>query len=101
VNASNTGKKSPGIVARAKPSHHGDQKTFCALLTTFVLWLPMAAGPFAGAWIVVKAIIGWGDLKQSEDAGRMRYSIALFGTMGSILWAVGWGIWGMPPPLVH
>ncbi|MFY9771019.1 MAG: hypothetical protein WBG18_03865 [Xanthobacteraceae bacterium] len=38
-----------------------------ALLTTFVLWLPMAAGPFAGAWIVVKAVIGWGDhdLKQT------------------------------------
>lgn len=67
------------------------------LLTTFVLWLPQAAGPFVGAWIAVKAVTGWGDLDQKQEKGRRRYAVTLMGSMLSILWAVGWGIWGMPP----
>lgn len=73
-----------------------------ALLTTLILWLPIAAGGFVGAWLIVKAILGWADLGGpnaiTRHEGRIRYSVALFGNMASILWAVGWGIWGMPPP---
>jgi hypothetical protein len=48
-----------------------------------------------------KAAIGWADLGSpnavTKHEGRVRYSVVLFGNMASILWAVGWGIWGMPP----
>jgi len=64
------------------------------LLTTFIIWLPQAAGPFAGAWIAVKAVAGWGD-KRDDIASRSRYYVALIGSLVSIFWAVGWGIWGM------
>ena len=67
-----------------------------ALLTIFVLWLPMAAGPFVGAWIAVKAVIGWGGQDQKENDARARYVVALSGSMVSILWAVSWGIWAKP-----
>jgi hypothetical protein len=67
------------------------------LLTTFILWLPQAAGPFVGAWIAVKAVTGWGDLDQKTEKGRARFAVTLMGSLGSILWAVGWGVWGMPP----
>jgi hypothetical protein len=67
------------------------------LLTTFVLWLPMAVGPFAGTWIVAKGIIGWGDLDSKTEDGRARYAVTLMGSLVSILWAIGWGIWGNPP----
>jgi hypothetical protein len=69
------------------------------LLTTFVLWLPTGAGAFVGALLIAKAAIGWGDLGDNKkDAGRARYVVTMFGSMVSILWAVAWGIWGMPPP---
>ena len=44
----------------------------------------MAAGPFAGAWIIVKAVIGWGNLDQKSDEGRARYAVTLFGSLVSI-----------------
>ncbi len=65
-----------------------------ALLTTFVLWLSTAAGPFAGAWIAVKAVIGYGDFLPKDKNGRARYAVTLTGSLASILWAVGWGILG-------
>ncbi|MCX7311401.1 MAG: hypothetical protein WCG92_21700 [Hyphomicrobiales bacterium] len=66
------------------------------LLTTFVLWLPIGAGAFAGAWIIVKAVTGWGGLDQKLEPARARYAVVLMGTIVSIIWAIGWGIWGMP-----
>ena len=68
------------------------------LITTLVLWLPMAVGPFAGAWLVVKSIVGWAGMDVKEHAARARFSVTLFGSLVSILWALGWGIWGMSPP---
>lgn len=70
------------------------------LVTAFILWLPNAAGPFIGAWLVVKAATGWGDFgrEQTSEPARARYAVVLLASLGSIIWAVGWGIWWMPPP---
>jgi len=72
-----------------------------AMLTTLVLWLPTAVGGFAGAWLIVKSVVGWADFikKQEEHEGRARFSVTLFGSLVSFLWAIGWGIWGMTVPL--
>jgi hypothetical protein len=90
--------------------HHAFSITFGiverALLTTLVLWLPMAVGPIAAAWLGVKAVVGWAGMNEAEDhkAGhpaRARFSVTLLGSAFSFLWAIGWGIWarwmaGMP-----
>lgn len=65
-----------------------------ALLTTFAIWIPMAVGPFAGTWLVAKSIVNWAGMDAKSHAGRARFSVALFGSLVSILWAVAWGIWG-------
>ena len=66
------------------------------LLTTFIIWLQPAAGPFTGAWIAVKAVIGWGERDGTTIHGRARYIVSLMNSMASMFWAVSWGILGMP-----
>ena len=34
-----------------------------------------------GAWLIVKAAIGWGDLVDKAHEGRVHYSVTLFGSM--------------------
>lgn len=66
------------------------------LLSILTLWLPQALGPIAGALIIVKAVLGWGDLKGDTLEGRIRYHVSLMNGLFSITWAMAWGIWGMP-----
>jgi hypothetical protein len=66
------------------------------LITTLVVFMQPAVGPFAGAWIVVKAAAGWGSLKNDTLPSRSRYYVTLLGSLVSIFWAIAWGLWGMP-----
>ena len=77
------------------------------LITTLVLWLPMAVGPLAAAWLGVKAVVGWAGMDKKPDyaashPARARFTVTLLGSAISFLWAIGCGIWarwmaGIPP----
>jgi hypothetical protein len=73
-----------------------------ALVTTFAIWLPMALGPFMGAWIVAKAAGGWllippgGEAPKFNDYKRARNSAGLMASVVSLGWAVAWGLWAPP-----
>jgi hypothetical protein len=91
--------KLPG---EAGKRHHAFSITFGilerTLLTALVIWLPMAVGPLAAAWLGVKAVVGWAGMNETENhrAGhpaRARFSVTLLGSGFSFLWAIGWGIW--------
>src|SRR5262249_262197 len=68
------------------------------LLTTLVIWLPMAVGPLAAAWLGVKAVVGWAGMNESPlhkgtHPARARFTVTIVGSAFSFLWAIGWGIW--------
>jgi hypothetical protein len=68
------------------------------LLTITTLWEPQALGPIAAALIAVKEILGWADLKPKDNdrPSRIRYSVSFMNNLVSVIWAISWGIWGMP-----
>jgi len=70
------------------------------LITMLALWLPSEVGVIVAGWIAVKAAGSWGQVSLENLSGRRRYFVHLMGSMGSMFWALAWGIWGMPPKSV-
>ena len=64
-----------------------------AVLTTFAIWISSGAATFAGAMLAVKAAASWGSLAADSKAGRSHFFVTIIGSLASILWALGWGIW--------
>lgn len=69
------------------------------LITTFVLFMPIAVGPFVGAWISIKAVGGWGLFKNPSEYNRALFMIGLLGSAMSVLWAVIVGLLARPVPI--
>jgi hypothetical protein len=65
-------------------------------MSTFFSLHPFATALFAS--VVLGIPVFWSEFLHYWFQGRVHYSVTLFGSMVSILWAAGWGIWGMPPP---
>jgi hypothetical protein len=69
------------------------------LITTFVLFIPMAVGPFAGAWVTIKAVGGWGVFKDQTSYSRALFMTGLLGSAMSVLWAIVVGLLARQAPL--
>ena len=67
------------------------------LVTALVLWLPSEVGVIVAGLITVKAIGSWGQVSLATLSGRRRYYAHFMGSLGSMFWALAWGIWAMPP----
>lgn len=62
-------------------------------VTMLVIWLPQDGGAIAAAILAIKAAGSWSLEGSATVAGRVRYFTAFLGGLGSILWAIAWGIW--------
>ena len=67
-----------------------------ALVTVVVMWLPASAGTLIAAWLALKMAGGWGALRTGTTRARASYSVALVGSLLSIMWALGWGLLASP-----
>jgi hypothetical protein len=67
-----------------------------ALVTVVVMWFPASAGTLIVGWLALKMAGGWGALKTGTTRARASYSVALVGSLLSILWALGWGMLASP-----
>src|SRR3954471_11089284 len=64
------------------------------LVTTLTFWLPQSLGPLVGSWMVIKAAGAWTpDGIPGHLARRVRYFAAILGSLISVFWAIGWGLW--------
>jgi hypothetical protein len=94
------------ILRRNYPQFTGKDRSFWGasyigiverlLVTMLTIWVPQALGALAATLLVLKAVMGWGDLQNNQDIrpARARYGIALMNSVVSMIWAIGWGIWG-------
>jgi hypothetical protein len=71
-----------------------------AVVTALVIWIPAGTGPFMGTWIVAKAAGGWAFVARpqgyTDDHEKALYFVGLLGSLVSLGWALGWGLWAPP-----
>ena|SRR5258706_15431790 len=69
------------------------------IVTTLVIWSPKLLAGFIAGWMALKVAGGWGLLRESTARNRSTRAIALLGSVVSLAWAIGIGLYFAPESL--
>jgi hypothetical protein len=69
------------------------------LLTILTLWVQPALGPLAAGVLTVRVALGWGEFEHNKLKKRFRLYASFLNGLVSVIWAIAWGVWGMPHSL--
>ncbi len=70
-----------------------------AITTTLIIWTPKLLVGFIAGWMALKVAGGWGLLKEPTARNRSTNAIALLGSVISLGWAIGVGVYFAPTAL--
>lgn len=69
------------------------------IATTLMIWTPNLLVGFIAGWMALKVAGGWGLLKEPTKRNRSTNAIGLLGSVISLGWAIGIGLYFAPESL--